>query len=271
MKVVALVEAPSDMQAAAMALASATGMAPAEARMRLAPEPPALLARLEPAAAEALVTSLRGMGLSVLAVDERGLGQGRVVARRVTFGEDTVTFTPRAGEALELAWSEVVAVLRAASSVRTQSEHKEQASKLDVAKAYGLAIATHGLVMPKTGAKTVRQETEETSQLIYVFARDGRSAVLNEHGMDYSCLGAAMQPSRIANMTMLMRMLCERAPGAFHDERLLRLGRRALPFVVADSTQATAGDVSVRRANTLQGTEVLAEVMREAVIQGLLG
>ncbi|NTX00839.1 MULTISPECIES: hypothetical protein [Myxococcus] len=271
MKVVALVEVPPDMQAAAMALASATGMAPAEARMRLAPEPPALLARLAPEAAEALVASLKRLGLAVLAVDEQGLGQGRVVARRVTFNADTVTFTSRAGESLDVAWGEVVAVIRGASSVRTQSEHKEQPSKLDVAKAYGLAIATHGLMLPRTGAKTVRQESEETSQLIYVFAREGGSAVLSEHGMDYSCLGPAMQPSRIANMTMLMRMLCERAPDAFHDERLLRLGRRPLPFVVADSTQMATGDVSVRRVNTLQGMDVLAEVMRQAVVQGLLG
>ncbi|AGC47393.1 hypothetical protein MYSTI_06120 [Myxococcus stipitatus DSM 14675] len=270
MKVVALVEAPPDMQAAAVALASVMGMAPAEARMRLAPEPPALLARLAPEAAEALVEKLRGLGLSVLAVDERGLGADWLMARRVTLGDASAVFTSRAGESLELPWSDVVAVLRAASSVRTRSEHKEAPSKLDTAKAYGLAIASHGLLLPRTGPKTVKQETEETSQVIYVFSRDGRSALLGEHGMDFSCLGAEMQPSRIANMTKLMGMLCVRAPGAFHDERLLRLGRRPLPFVVGDSTQLSAGDVSVRRVSTVQGMDVLAEVMRQAVLQGLL-
>ncbi|WP_338864424.1 hypothetical protein [Myxococcus stipitatus] len=271
MKVVALVEAPPDMQAAALALASVTGMAPAEARMRLAPEPPALVARLAPEAADALVEKLRQVGLSVLAVDERGLGAGWLLARRVTLGEETAVFSSRTGESLELPWREVIVVLRAASSVRTRTEHREEPSKLDTAKAYGLAIASHGLLLPRTEAKTVRKETEETSQVIYVFSRDGQCALLSEHGMDFSCLGSAMQPSRIANMTMLMRLVCERAPEAFHDERLLRLGRRPMPFVVGDSTQLSAGDVSVRRVSTVQGMDVLAEVMRQAVLQGLLG
>ncbi|MCE9667625.1 hypothetical protein LY474_07330 [Myxococcus stipitatus] len=271
MKVVALVRAPEDARAAAAALAEVAGLTLAEARMRLAPEPPALLARLAPDVADAWVSSLTGQGLAVVAVDERRLGAPRVVARRVEFGPATMTFTSRAGESLELSGADIVAVLRGASSMRTVTENTEALSRVDTAKAYAKTLVSHGLIPLRTGDKTVRREAEETSQLIYVFARDGRAAVLAEHALDFSCLGPAMQPVRTANMGVLMRMLCERAPDAFHDERLLRLGRRPLPFVVSDATQLSTGKVSVSRVNTAQGLDVLAEVMRQGVMQGILG
>jgi hypothetical protein len=267
MRVVALVRAPANPEAAVTALASAAGMAPAEARMRLAPEPPALLARLAPDAAEALVAKLRQAGLAVLAVDEQRLAeQERPLARGVTFGPSSVTFTPRAGPPLELAWDEVLVILRGASSVRTQSEHSEKTRSL----ALGKALVTGGLAMTRTGEKTVRGSQEETSQVIFVLARDGRGAVLSEHAVDFSCLGPHMQPVRTANMGVLAKLLRERAPGAYFDERLLRLGRRPLPFVVGGTVQVSSGGVSQTRASTAQGLDVLAEVLRQAVAQGLL-
>ncbi|MCP3098921.1 hypothetical protein LZ198_08535 [Myxococcus sp. K15C18031901] len=271
MKVVALVRAPTEVQSAVASLAEAAGMTLAEARMRLAPEPPALLARLAPDAADALVASLSRQGLSVVAVDERRLGAPHLVARRVAFTPAAATFTPRTGEPWELPWRDVVAVLRGSSSMRTVTENTEQPSRMDTAKAYAKTLVSHGLIPLRNGEKTVRKEAEETSQVIYVFARDGRGVVLGEHGVDFSCLGPAMQPVRTANMGVLMRQLCEHTPDAFHDERLMRLGRRPLPFVVSDSTQLATGKVSVSRVNTVHGLDVLAEVMRQGVMQGMLG
>jgi hypothetical protein len=267
MKIVALVRPPADTAVAVSALASAAGMAPAEARMRLAPEPPALLARLAPDAADALVAKLRQAGLAVLAVDEQRLTEAeRTQARGVAFGPSSGTFTPRAGPALELAWDEVLVILRGSSSVRTQSEHSEKSRSL----ALGKAMVTGGLAMTRTHEKTVRGSQEETSQVIYVLARDGRGALLSEHGVDFSCLGPHMQPVRTANMGVLAKLLRERAPGAYFDERLLRLGRRPLPFVVGGTVQVSSGGVSQTRVSTAQGMDVLAEVLRQAVALGLL-
>jgi hypothetical protein len=267
MKIVALVRPPPDMESAVAALAPAAGMAPAEARMRLAPEPPALLARLAPDTADTLVAKLRKAGLAVLAVDEQRLAEAeRTQARGVAFGPSSVTFTPRAGPPLELAWDDVLAILRGASSVRTQSEHSEKTRGL----ALGKAMATGGLAMTSTKEKTVRASQEETSQLIYVLTRDGRGAVLSEHGVDFSCLGPHMQPVRTANMGVLAKLLRERAPGAYFDERLLRLGRRPLPFVVGGTVQVSSGGVTQTRMSTAQGTDVLAEVLRQAVALGML-
>jgi hypothetical protein len=71
MKLVAIVRTPSSLDEAARAVADAAGVTLAEARMRLAPEPPALLARLEAEEASRLVAALRKAGLSALAVDAR--------------------------------------------------------------------------------------------------------------------------------------------------------------------------------------------------------
>ncbi len=246
-------------------LAAAAGMAPAEARMRLAPEPPALLARLAPDAAEALVKTLQGAGLAVLAIDESEVAD-RVTARTVTFGTAQVTFTPRAGAPLSMAWEDVAVILRGASSLRTQSEHTEKTTKV----ALGTALVTGGLKLTKTTEKSVRGSQEETSQVVFVFDRGGRGAVLPEIGLDFSCLGPAMQPSRTANMVTLARLVREQAPAAFYDERLLRLGRRPLPFVLGGAVQVVSGATSHSRLNTAQGLDVLAEAMRLGVAQGYL-
>src|SRR4051794_4683020 len=112
MKLVAAVRAPANPEEAVAALAAAAGLTLAEARMRLAPEPPTLLARLAPEAAESLVAALRQRGLAVLAVEAEGPGDAaRTLARTVALGAAEVTFQPRAGAPLALPWDEVAALL----------------------------------------------------------------------------------------------------------------------------------------------------------------
>jgi hypothetical protein len=265
MKIVALVRSVGEVPTAAQVLAAAAGMAPAEARMRLAPEPPALLARLAPDAADALVQTLRDAGLAALSIDEGAVAE-RVTARTATLGPARGTFTPRAGEPLTMDWEDVTVILRGASSLRTQSEHTEKTKQV----ALGAALVTGGLKLTKTTETTVRGSSEETSQVLFVFDREGRGAMLPEVGFDFSCLGAAMQPSRTANMATLARLVRERAPAAFYDERLLRLGRRPLPFVLGGSVQVVSGTSSHSRINTAQGLDVLAEALRLGVAEGLL-
>ncbi|HUL61375.1 MAG TPA: hypothetical protein VLU43_19005 [Anaeromyxobacteraceae bacterium] len=82
MKLVATVRAPDQPEEAARAVAEAAGLALAEARMRLAPEPPALLALLEGEKADRVAALLRRGGLAAVAVDARvPSDRQRVVAR----------------------------------------------------------------------------------------------------------------------------------------------------------------------------------------------
>lgn len=267
MKLVAIVRAPPRMEEAAAAAASATGLTLAECRMRLSPEPPALLARLEDGAAEALVSSLRSAGLAALAIDAKvPTDSARTVAQRVAFTSEAVTFTPRFGDAFEIGWPDVLAVLRGSRESRSDMERTEKSRSLSL----GMAVATGGLKMTRTSTKTFHSSDAATQQLILVFARDGRAAAIVEGQVEFGCLGADLQPSSTANMAALALRLREQAKHAFHDDRLLRLGRRPLPFVAGSETRSgTAGRIVTSR-DTAASLDVLAELLHQAVAQALL-
>jgi hypothetical protein len=267
MKLVAIVRAAPRPDEAARALAEAAGLAPAEARMRLAPEPPALLARLEAGEADLLVAALRKAGVAALAVDAScPTDEDRTVARAFALDEAGVTFTPRFGEATTFAWQDVIAVLRGVRATRLEVQRTQETKRFSV----GTAVATGGLVMTRTSTSTVRSSEEELEQVILVHAADGRAAILAERQLEFTCLGAGMQPSSTGNMAELARRLREQARAAFYDERLLRLGRRPLPFVAAAETRSLTPARAATRTDTSSALDTLAEVMRRALREGLL-
>lgn len=268
MKLVAIVRAPVQLEIAARSLADAGGLTLAEARMRLAPEPPALLARLEPDRADAVVAALRKAGESALALDLGAVpsDEDRTVARSFVLADAGAAFTPSFGAPLEIAWADVLAVLRGARAFRSDVERTEKSRTLDL----GRALASGGLVMTRTAKKTVRSSEEAIEQVILVYGRDGRVALLAETVLDFSCLGPKLQPSSTANMVTLAQALREKAKGAFHDERLVRLGRRSLPFVAGGESRSQTSTQTRTRSDTTSSLDVLAEVMRLALVQGLL-
>jgi len=267
MKLVAIVRAPAHADEAARALADAAGLTLAEARMRLAPEPPALVARLEPDKADALVKALRQASLAALAVDAHfPTDRDRTIVRSCSWDHRGVTFTSRAGDSMVVSWGEVVAILRGVRASRCQVEQVEKAKRLSV----GTAVVTGGLKMTRTSTKTVRSSEESTEQVILLFARDGGAAVLTEGEVEFSCLGPSMQPSSTGNMVELARRLRDGAKGAFYDERLLRLGRRPLPFLAGGESRSQTKTATVTRTDTSSSLDVLAEVIRQALVLGLL-
>jgi hypothetical protein len=267
MKLVAIVRTPTRPDEAARAVADSAGLTLAEARMRLAPEPPALLARLEPDKANVLVAALRKAGLAALAVDVRcPTDKDRTVARSFALDDTAITFTPRFGDSMKVEWPDVVAILRGLRASRSEVERTEKSKSFSV----GTAIVTGGLRMTRTSTKTVRSSEEAIEQVILVYARGGRAATLAESELDFSCLGAGMQPSSTANMVELARLLRERAKGAFYDERLLRLGRRPLPFLVGGESRSRSPTVTTTHTDTSGSLDTLAEVMRRGLTESLL-
>lgn len=267
MKLVAIVRSPEVPEEAARVLAEASGLALAEARMRLAPEPPALLARMEPAGADALVASLRKAGLAALAIPARVPSDGdRLVARAFALDPDGASFTSRSGASVSMAWPDVVAVLRGLRAQRSETERSERSRSLSV----GRAIATGGLSMTRDSTRTVRSSEESTEQVILVYSRSGPVACLAERTLDFSCLGPGMGPSSTANMVELGRLLRARTGAAFHDERLLRLGRRPLAFLARGQSSVRSAASTVVQTDTGGVLDVLAEVLHQAVREGLL-
>jgi hypothetical protein len=267
MKLVALARVPSNLAEAAAAVAEASGLALAEARMRLARPPPALLARLDEARAAPLVAELRKAGLAALAVDEHcPTDKDRLAARTFALDDAGALFTSRSGDVVQVAWPDVATILLGARTSRSQVERTDKSTRFSV----GMAVATGGLKMTRTSTQTQRSSEESSEQVVLVYARDGRSVTLAEHAVDFSFLGSGMQPSSTANMGELARRLRERAKGAFFDNRLLQLGRRQLPFVVGGESSSRTGNTTVTRTDTSEALDVLAEVMRQALAQGLL-
>lgn len=267
MKLVAIARAPARPDEAARAVADAVGLTLAESRMRLAPEPPALLARLGPHEADALVAALRKAGLAALSVDTPcPTDQDRTLARSLSIHDRGVTFTPRFGSSMDVAWPDVLAILRGLRKSRTEIERTETTTKLSP----GTVALTGGLMLTKTSTETVRSSEEANEQVILVYARSGRAAALAETQLDYSCLGADMKPSSTSNMIELARQLRERATRAYYDERLLRLGRRPLPFLAGGESRSQTATVTKTVTDTSGSLDTLAEVMRRALLEGLL-
>ena len=113
-------------------------------------------------------------------------------------------------------------------------------------------------------------QTETRRQHNRLAARGGRAATLAENQLDFSCLGAGMQPSSTGNMVALARILRERAKGAFYDERLLRLGRRPLPFLAGGESRSQTAAVTKTLTDTSGSLDTLAEMMRRALMEALL-
>ena len=129
-------------------------------------------------------------------------------------------------------------------------------------------IVLAALMVSATIPAFAQQESQE--QVILVYARDGRAATLVEGDLDFACLGSRMQPSSTGNMVAIGQVLRERAKGAFYDERLVRLGRRALPFVTDAVWRSQTPSVTTTHTDTVGSLDTLAVVLRQAVAEGLL-
>jgi hypothetical protein len=167
---------------------------------------------------------------------------------------------------MHIPWTDVLAILRGLRASRSDVERTEKARSFSAAT----AVATGGLKMTRTSTRTVHAREESTEQVILVYARDGRVAMLLEHQLDFCCLGRGMLPSSAGNMVELARRLRECAKAAFYDERLLRLGRRPLPFLASGESRSQTGATVTTHTETSRSLDVLAEVMRQALAEGLL-
>lgn len=267
MRLLALIKRPADLDAAVRVLADVTGLTLAEARMRLAPEPPALLSRVPEDVARQQVTALRQAGLAVLAIDDTAAQQvERTIVRDFALEPSGLEVSDRSGSGFETPWTELAVILRAVTTVRSTTDQTETKQKFDA----GTALISGGLKMTRSVEQTTRTSSTETEQVVLAYTRDGRCAAFRELAVNYSCLGPLLQPVRLSNLLTIAKQLRERAPKAFYDERLIRLGTRPLPFVIGGESHLHTGKVSQTRTSTAAGVELLAEVIREALAQKLL-
>jgi hypothetical protein len=249
MKLVGLVAVPPDPSKAVDLLVAKAGFAPAEARMRLAGEPPAVLARLADPEADALCATLRAAGLAALACQLPVPGDDdRLVPRSFELGAEEVTFHPRTGPPVSIAYASITLLLRGLS---VTSEHKVR-TETQRKFSLGKAMLTQGLSMTKTVKHEVHSQVENAEHFLLIHA-PGLNVAIREDEVVFTGLGKELQPSRVANMNLVSTRLRERCANARYDDRLLRMGKRGVPLDDGDPM------------------DVFAEFLRRGAEEGLLG
>jgi len=243
---VALIDRPKDPGPAIALLVAQAGLAPAEARMRLAPEPPALVLRLEDLAAATLAAALTKAGAPALAID-LAQRQPPVLARSFELGPGQVTFFGRTGAETEMGYGEIRLILRGLRMTSSEVIKTETQRKFDLGK----AILTQGLMMTKVHKREVRSEVKNAYPAAMVYG-SRESVLLDEAELVYQSLGPALKPARVENLNTLVGELRKRAATARYDDRLLRMGSRPLPLEPSDPF------------------DVIAEILNQAQLRGRL-
>lgn len=266
MKLLALLKAPAQLEAARQTVARVLGVTAAEAGMRLAAEPPSLLAVLPDSEADAHLRQLRAEKLAAASCAVPVPTAGRLLARTLSLEPDAVSFEDRQGATLRIPWPEVIAILRGQQMIRQQSETTQKVRQFSMSR----AVLTQGLSMTKTSEQTVRSQQEDVVHFVRIYARSGEWAAVEDNQMAFACLGSQLQPTKLGNIQKVAQLVRERAPGAFYDERLLRLGRRPLPFTLGAPATAREGRTEVSRTDTSSSVDVLAHLLVEGLREGLL-
>jgi hypothetical protein len=242
MRLIALAQPLTDLEGTAKVLAEACGLAPAEARMRLQTGPPFLVARLADDSGASALAALRAAGLSAFEVVEPLPDpKARLMARELAFEASALKVIPRSGPAQSIAYGDISLLLLGMRVARSSSVKTTTTKKL----AIGAAVITGGLKVTKTETRTERTESEQTDQELKVIATNGSVAIISEGGIVFSCLGAAVQPGRLANFQLVVRKIRESSPQARFDDRLLRLGRRPPTVIVPSAAGGSAEGLDV--------------------------
>jgi len=251
MDVVALMALASSVEEEAPRLAADLGSTAYEAGLLLrSPTPVPLLRTDDRTRALDLVAKLRARRHDVVACEASAVVPSDAMTPVRSFRLDDDAFVVTAANAsTSVAWSDIVALIRAVH--RTSSEHVEKSAERKLS--LGRAAMSGGVLMTKTVTKSAKHTVEEREQVLYVFRQSGAPMLAMISRTRYEGLAAALRPSQIENFNTLVRTLRERAPQALYDERLLA-PRPGLERVRAGTTGAVS-------ASSSDGIDLLAHLI----------
>jgi len=205
-------------EAEAKALAADRGTTAYEERLVLAAGLPAIvLATTDAAAANALAGKLRARGhrAQVCCGSDVVAADDMVAMRRFQVDAEALD----SAEGARVAWADIRCFVRAKHVRVTQTTASVKEKKL----ALGRAVLTGGLIMRKTETRDVTKRSEDTEQVLYVFAAAGETPwLLRELATNYGGLGATLAPTATANFHAAIALFRQRAPHARFDDSLLR-------------------------------------------------
>ena len=205
-----------DPQAAILAAAQVLGVTAFDVRPSMTAEPPAVLVVMAEAdRAAATVAALRRAGIHATVRPVGGAPQWLDV-RQLEFGDHGLRVADRSSGPIDVPYAEIDALIRVIASTTQSSTMEVRERKLSVAR----SLMTGGLMNTKVEKKQVTTRQTDSDELLYVYRGSARPLRLSEAGMTYQGLGAALQPSRLANFTFIADELRRRAAHAGFDDRL---------------------------------------------------
>lgn len=251
MPLLAILHVQGDPAAALQTIAAIAKCTAYDARMRIAGGFPAIVARVEAGAAEAAVADLASVKAGAVTVDDPVPARAnRLCAQSIGLGAGVVKYTARSGDSRMVRDEEIFLVLRGVRSTSATTRTTETVAR----------PASKGGVRTERVSKSTTKEQLENLVLLYL--TDGTCIEIAEEEMQWTSLGDKRQLSGPANVQWIAGELKRRAPNARHDESLVQLGKRTLPFVGASESAS-----KVDRSETV---DVIAAVLHRACILGVL-
>ena len=221
--ITALDGAPEAQQAA---LAAALGIAVFEARQRVLPPPPRVVATLaDPAAAARLAAPLADAGFApvVLRRGDCGDEDHRVVVRSFLFHPAGMRVETRTGERHVVRFDGIRRLLQGQDFVRTEETRTKTRRRLDLGK----AIATGGISITRKEKTRTTTTREAGGPFLLVYAAGLPTLAFRETELQYQGLGNLVQPGRPANFQRLVAELRARAGAArWNGQLLTRAGQQ---------------------------------------------
>jgi len=207
----------------AAALAAAIGVTLFEARNRVRPPVPTVVACCaERPHAEKLVLALAAARFEpfLLRGEEIEDDGARVVVRSFELSPGSLRLETRSGAAHIVRDEEIGLLLRGTTTVREAWTETTTKRKLSLSR----AVLTGGLQIRKKKKVETTVVQQKSEGFIHLYPRGGPTFVFRETELLYQGLGPAMQASRTANFLQLLCELRSRAGNAVFDERLLNRG-----------------------------------------------
>ncbi|NVN99621.1 MAG: hypothetical protein HXX17_09875 [Geobacteraceae bacterium] len=233
------------------ALAGALGIMAFEARQRLIGGGPSVVASFaDLQQARELAVKVCGCGIKSLIVDAIAVRQrgSALIVRRFRFESSALQIEGHNGQQERLPYAEM-SLFITGTSVTSFSESKTVVEKKF---SMGKTLLAGGIPMTKKVERQEEVTSEESEQVLYLYANDRPTAIFSLNSINYDGFGAEMKLSRKLNFAHLVSQLRLHAPGTpFHDRLLVR-------------------NSQIRLLGCAQGREASLDLAAEIVAQCLL-
>lgn len=235
------------------ALAAALGIIAYEARQRLIGGGPSVVASFaDQQQARILAVKLQDCGIKSLVVDAAAVRQrsSAVIVRRFMFEGSALQIEGHTGQQDRLPYAEMRLFITG-TSVMSFSETKTVVEKKF---SLGKTLLAGGIPMTKKIERQEEVTSEESEQVLYLYANNRPTAIFSLNCVNYDGFGAEMKLSRKLNFSHLVSQLRLHAPGTPFDDRLL----------IRNSQIRLLGSAQGREASLDLAAEILAQCLLAA-------